>query len=192
MARSLKQLTVSNSPMPVRSHSSRRPRSTNYDVDVKIAVSIMPVKVTAHELFGPEGTPRVVVVGAGIGGIATGVKLKRAGIDTFTIYESSLGIGGTWWDNTYPGAEVDVGSHLYCFSFKPHHWTRTHARQPELQKYLEETVDEFGLRPHLRLGVTAASGTWNPDHPVAARPRELATHPAAPRSYCDLRVPCAR
>ena len=95
-----------------------------------------------------------MVVGAGFGGIATGVKLKRAGIDTFTIYESSLGVGGTWWDNTYPGAEVDVGSHLYCFSFKPHDWTRTHAKQPELQKYLEETVDEFGLRPHLRLGVT--------------------------------------
>src|SRR5437763_12451136 len=160
MARSLKQLTVSNSPMPVRSHSSRRPRSTNYDVDVKIAVSIMPVKVTAHELFGPAGTPRVVVVGAGFGGIAAGVKLERAGISTFTIYESSLGIGGTWWDNTYPGAEVDVGSHLYCFSFKPHQWTRTHARQPELQKYLEETVDEFGLRPHLRMGVTAESASW--------------------------------
>ncbi len=99
-------------------------------------------------------TPKVAVVGAGFGGIAAGVKLKRAGIDTFTIYESSLGVGGTWWDNTYPGAEVDVGSHLYCFSFKPNDWTRTHAKQPELQKYLEETVDEFGLRTHLRLGVT--------------------------------------
>jgi cation diffusion facilitator CzcD-associated flavoprotein CzcO len=89
------------------------------------------------------------------------VYLRRAGIETFTIYESSLGIGGTWWDNTYPGAEVDVGSHLYCFSFKPYDWTRTHARQPELQKYLEETVDEFGLRPHLRLGVTVESATWD-------------------------------
>ncbi len=108
-------------------------------------------------------TPRVVVVGAGFGGIAAGVKMKRAGIDTFTIYESSAGIGGTWWDNTYPGAEVDVGSHLYCFSFKPHDWSRTHARQPELQRYLEETVDEFGLRPHLRLGVTVESATWDDD-----------------------------
>jgi cation diffusion facilitator CzcD-associated flavoprotein CzcO len=106
-------------------------------------------------------TPRVVVVGAGFGGIAAGVYLRRAGIENFTIYESSLGIGGTWWDNTYPGAEVDVGSHLYCFSFKPYDWTRTHARQPELQKYLEETVDEFGLRPHLRLGVTITSAAWN-------------------------------
>lgn len=123
----------------------------------------MSVKPAVQELFGASGTPRVVVVGAGFGGIATGVKLRQAGIDTFTIYESSLGIGGTWWDNTYPGAEVDVGSHLYCFSFKPHDWTRTHARQPELQKYLEETVDEFGLRPHLRLGVEVRSATWDDD-----------------------------
>jgi cation diffusion facilitator CzcD-associated flavoprotein CzcO len=103
----------------------------------------------------------VVVVGAGFGGIAAGVELRRAGIETFTIYESSLGIGGTWWDNTYPGAEVDVGSHLYCFSFKQYDWSRTHARQAELQKYLEETVDEFGLRARLRLGVTVEGATWD-------------------------------
>ncbi|HXK22785.1 MAG TPA: NAD(P)/FAD-dependent oxidoreductase [Myxococcota bacterium] len=121
---------------------------------------------TAAELFGPAGTPKVVVVGAGFGGIAAGVKLKRAGVDTFTIYESSPGIGGTWWDNTYPGAEVDVGSHLYCFSFKPYDWTRTHARQPELQRYLEQTVDELGLRPHLRLGVGVESATWDDDRHV--------------------------
>jgi cation diffusion facilitator CzcD-associated flavoprotein CzcO len=119
------------------------------------------VRPGATELFGPAGTPRVAIVGAGFGGIAAGVKLRRAGIHTFTIYESSLGIGGTWWDNTYPGAEVDVGSHLYCFSFKPYDWSRSHARQPELQKYLEQTVDEFGLRPHLRLGVTVESATWD-------------------------------
>jgi cation diffusion facilitator CzcD-associated flavoprotein CzcO len=106
-------------------------------------------------------TPRVAVVGAGFGGIAAGVYLRRAGIETFTIYESSLGVGGTWWDNTYPGAEVDVGSHLYCFSFKQYAWTRTHARQPELQKYLEEAVDEFGLRSHLQLGVTVESARWD-------------------------------
>ena len=50
---------------------------------------------TPEQLFGPAGTPKVVVVGAGFGGIATGVKLKRAGIDTFTIYEASRGIGAS-------------------------------------------------------------------------------------------------
>jgi cation diffusion facilitator CzcD-associated flavoprotein CzcO len=124
------------------------------------------VRPTAQDLFGSAGTPKVVVVGAGFGGIAAGVKLLQAGIGTFTIYEASQGVGGTWWDNTYPGAEVDVGSHLYCFSFRPHDWTRTHARQPELQRYLEETVDERGLRPHLRLGVAVESATWDDDRHV--------------------------
>jgi cation diffusion facilitator CzcD-associated flavoprotein CzcO len=124
------------------------------------------VRASATNLFGPPETPRAVVVGAGFGGIAAGVKMKQAGIHTFTIYESSLGIGGTWWDNTYPGAEVDVGSHLYCFSFKRHDWTRTHATQSELQKYLEETVDEFGLRPHLQLGVTVQSAAWDDERHV--------------------------
>ncbi len=124
------------------------------------------MKPSAEDLFGPAGTPRVVVVGAGFGGIAAGVKMQNAGIHTFTIYESSLGIGGTWWDNTYPGAEVDVGSHLYSYSFKPYDWSRTHAKQAELQKYLEETVDEYGLRPHLRLGVAVESATWDDDRHV--------------------------
>ena len=124
------------------------------------------MRPSATELFGPSGTPRVVVVGAGIGGIAAGVKLRGAGIETFTIYESSAGVGGTWWDNTYPGAEVDVHSDLYSYSFKSYNWTRTHARQPELQSYLEETVDEFGLRPHLQLGVTVCSATWDDDRHI--------------------------
>ena len=107
------------------------------------------MRPTPEQLFGPAGTPRVVVVGAGFGGIATGVKLRQAGIHTFTIYESSLGIGGTWWDNAYPGAEVDVGSHLYCFSFKAHDWTRTHARQPGI------TIG-FGHGAHSCLGAALA------------------------------------
>jgi cation diffusion facilitator CzcD-associated flavoprotein CzcO len=124
-------------------------------------MSVAKIRLTAAELFGAAGTPRVVVIGGGFGGIAVGVKLKKAGIDTFTIYESSLGVGGTWWDNTYPGAEVDVNSNLYCYSFKSHTWTRTHAQQAELQKYLEEVVDEYDLRRHLQLGVTVEGASWD-------------------------------
>jgi cation diffusion facilitator CzcD-associated flavoprotein CzcO len=121
-------------------------------------------RVTARgdtDRFGPAGTPTVVVVGGGFGGIAAGVKLRQAGIRTFTIYEKSLGIGGTWWDNTYPGAEVDVGSHLYSYSFAPNDWTRTHAKQAELQKYLEGVVDEFELRSHFRFGVGVDRVVWD-------------------------------
>src|SRR5215207_4451886 len=75
----------------------------------------------------PGPTPQVAIVGSGFGGIAAGVKLRRAGIESFTIYERSLAVGGTWRDNTYPGCEVDTHSHLYSFSFTHPDWTRTHA-----------------------------------------------------------------
>ena len=116
---------------------------------------------SADSPFGPAGTPRVVIVGAGFGGIATGVKLKKAGIHTFTIFEKSEGPGGTWWDNRYPGAEVDVGSHLYSYSFKSYDWSRTHARQEELQGYLEEVIDDYGLRAHIRFGTIVDEAVWD-------------------------------
>ncbi len=106
-------------------------------------------------------SPSVTIIGGGFGGIAAAVKLKRAGIETFTIFEKSAGVGGTWWDNVYPGAEVDVGSHLYSYSFHRHNRSRTHARQKELQQYLEDVVDAFGLRPHLRLGTEVVRAEWD-------------------------------
>src|SRR3954465_8600070 len=101
----------------------------------------MPVEApSAEELFGPSGTPRVAIVGAGMAGISAGVLLRKGGIDTFTIYEASEPVGGTWWDNQYPGAVVDVDSYVYSFPFKRYDWSRTHARQAGLHRYLEETV----------------------------------------------------
>ena len=112
-------------------------------------------------LFGPKGTPRVAIIGAGFGGIAAGVKLKLAGIDTFRIFEKSTGLGGAWWDNTYPGAAVDTPSHLYSYSFKDYDWTCTHASRAEILKYLEEVVDEFELRPHFSFGVPVQEAAWD-------------------------------
>lgn len=111
--------------------------------------------------FGASKTPRVAIIGAGFGGICAGVKLIRAGIDTFTIFEKSDGIGGTWWENRYPGAEVDTESNLYSFSFKPYGWTRTHAGRAELLRYIDEIVDEFHLRPHLRLRTAVKKAVWD-------------------------------
>ena len=116
---------------------------------------------TARKHFGPAGTPQVAIVGGGFAGIATAVKLKKAGINTFTVFEKSEGPGGTWWDNRYPGAEVDVASHLYSYSFKSHDWTRTHAKQAELQAYLEEVLDDFDLRPHFRFSTTVRDAVWD-------------------------------
>jgi cation diffusion facilitator CzcD-associated flavoprotein CzcO len=119
------------------------------------------VTVSATDLFGPAGTPRVVVVGGGYGGIAAGVKLKKARIHTFTIYEKSDRVGGTWWDNQYPGCEVDVHSHLYSYPFKPYDWSRTHAKREELQGYLEETVSDYRLWSHFRLGTAVDRAVWD-------------------------------
>jgi cation diffusion facilitator CzcD-associated flavoprotein CzcO len=111
--------------------------------------------------FRTARSPVVVIVGSGCSGVAAGVRLRRAGIETFTIYEKSLEIGGTWRDNIYPGCEVDTPSTMYSFSFTIPGWSRTHARQADLRKYLEGVVDEFGLRPHIRTGVGVERATWD-------------------------------
>ncbi|MBQ0826534.1 flavin-containing monooxygenase [Streptomyces tagetis] len=108
----------------------------------------------------PAETTGVVIIGSGFGGIAAAVKLLRSGVSDFVILEQSEGIGGTWWDNRYPGCEVDIPSHAYSFSFMPHDWPRTHAGQPELQRYAEATVDRFGLRGHIRLGTRVEAVRW--------------------------------
>ncbi len=103
----------------------------------------------------------VAIIGGGFGGIAAAVKLLKAGIRDFTIFEQSPGPGGTWWDNRYPGCEVDIPSHAYSFSFMPYDWPRTHATQPELQAYAEAVVDRFGLRPRFRFGVRVETVAWD-------------------------------
>ena len=81
-------------------------------------------KKLSQRLFGEAGTPRIAIIGGGFGGIGLGVKLVEAGIDTFTIFEKNETFGGTWWENTYPGAEVDSPSYLYSYSFRPYDWSR--------------------------------------------------------------------
>ena len=81
----------------------------------------------------------------------------------FTIYEKSAGPGGTWFDNRYPGAQVDVHSQLYSYSFKPYDWSRTHVNQAELLTYLEEVVQEYGLWEHFRFGTTVEDVVWDGD-----------------------------
>ncbi len=112
-------------------------------------------------MFGSTNSPTVAIIGAGFGGISAAITLKIAGVTCFTIFEASTRVGGTWWDNQYPGCEVDVASHMYSFPFKRHDWSRTHAKQAELHAYLEETVAEYDLAPFLRLGVSVDRAVWD-------------------------------
>ena len=87
----------------------------------------------------------IAVIGAGPGGIAMGIQLAAAGYD-FTIFDRADGFGGTWRNNTYPGAACDVPSHFYSYSFALNpRWSKTFAQQPEILAYLEKVAADHGL-----------------------------------------------
>ncbi|MFI5427253.1 flavin-containing monooxygenase [Aeromicrobium sp. UC242_57] len=109
----------------------------------------------------PKPRPSVAVIGGGFGGIGAAVQLKEAGFDRFTVLERAEGPGGTWWHNSYPGAEVDTPSVLYSYSFMPWKWTRTHVRQAELQEYQCAVIERFGLAEHMRFGVSVDQVVWD-------------------------------
>ncbi|HEX7096757.1 MAG TPA: NAD(P)/FAD-dependent oxidoreductase [Acidimicrobiales bacterium] len=107
----------------------------------------------------------VVVIGCGESGILAGIRLSQAGIP-FTIVDKNDGPGGTWWENRYPGARVDVGSHQYCYSFEPSdHWSEYYCQQPELRDYFIGVVEKYGLGPYIRFGTTVTAIRW--DEPSA-------------------------
>lgn len=106
----------------------------------------------------------VVVLGAGFAGLAMGRALLQDGVRNFVILEQADDVGGTWRDNTYPGAACDVPSHLYSYSFRPRSdWTRAFAPQAEIQEYLKDCADAFGLRPWIRFGAYVEGARFDED-----------------------------
>jgi cation diffusion facilitator CzcD-associated flavoprotein CzcO len=104
----------------------------------------------------------VVVIGAGPGGIAAGVALKRSGLDSFAILERCDDLGGSWRDNTYPGIGVDVPSIAYQYSFaRNSQWTRLFAKGPEVLAYHRRVAEEFGLMPHIHFSTGVEREVWN-------------------------------
>jgi cation diffusion facilitator CzcD-associated flavoprotein CzcO len=109
-----------------------------------------------------------IIVGAGFSGLCAAIELRRAGIEDFLILEKADRVGGTWRDNSYPGAACDVPSHLYSYSFEPNpRWSRAYGGQPEILAYLEHCADRYGLRPHLQFAAHVeravydrATATW--------------------------------
>jgi len=103
----------------------------------------------------------VLVIGAGFSGICAGIKLLETGETDFQIVEKADGIGGTWWENRYPGAACDIPSHLYSFSFEPNpDWTRLYSPGPEIQRYAAHCVEKYGLTGHMRFGRQLVSLVW--------------------------------
>jgi len=109
---------------------------------------------------------RFVVIGAGMAGILTAIKLREAGYNDFTIYEKADSVGGTWRENTYPGLACDVPAHLYTYSFEPNpDWSHLFAPGPEIRDYFENVARKYRVTETIRFGEEVASceftsGRW--------------------------------
>ncbi len=104
----------------------------------------------------------VAVVGSGFAGLGMAIQLRRQGIEDVVVLERGDDVGGTWRDNTYPGAACDVQSHLYSFSFAPNpDWPRTYSGQPEILGYLRDVADRYGVRDRHVFGAEVTAATWD-------------------------------
>ena len=104
----------------------------------------------------------VVIVGAGFGGVAAAIELKRHAIDDVTILERAPGLGGTWHYNSYPGAACDVPSHLYSFSFAQRRdWSRLCSPQAEIRDYLHDVARKHDVMRHVHCDRTVTSCAWD-------------------------------
>ncbi|MFI8481059.1 alpha/beta hydrolase fold domain-containing protein [Pseudomonas sp. NPDC078700] len=105
---------------------------------------------------------RILIIGSGFAGLGLAIQLQKAGIDDFLILEKAEEVGGTWRDNSYPGAACDVPSHLYSFSFEPKlDWTRKFAPQAEIRSYIEHCADKYQLGRHIRFNSEVASAVYD-------------------------------
>jgi cation diffusion facilitator CzcD-associated flavoprotein CzcO len=104
----------------------------------------------------------VVIVGAGFGGVAAAIELRKYGFDDLTILEAAPGLGGTWFYNSYPGAACDVPSHLYSYSYAQRtDWPRMCSSQAEILDYLRGTARDFDIERAIVLGATVTACEWD-------------------------------
>jgi cation diffusion facilitator CzcD-associated flavoprotein CzcO len=107
---------------------------------------------------------QVAIVGTGFGAIATAIRLRKAGVEDFVMIDRAGEVGGVWRDNSYPGAAVDVKSHLYSLSSAPNpDWHNVFAERGELYAYLRDVADKFGLRRRLVLNCEVEEMRWDAD-----------------------------
>src|SRR5580704_393270 len=104
----------------------------------------------------------VLIIGGGFSGLCMAIKLREAGINSFLLIEKSDDIGGTWYDNRYPGCACDIPSHLYSFSFElSPDWSRMYPGQQEIHDYLKRVVQRYKLAPQIRLNARFHEANWD-------------------------------
>lgn len=103
----------------------------------------------------------VVIIGAGLSGILSAIRLKQAGV-AFTIVEKNADVGGTWFENAYPGCRVDNPNHMYSFSFEPNHaWPQHYSTQGVLHAYFRRVADKYELCPHIRFETSVVEAAFD-------------------------------
>ncbi|WP_053150894.1 NAD(P)/FAD-dependent oxidoreductase [Pseudomonas sp. P97.38] len=107
------------------------------------------------------GSYQVLIIGSGFGGQCAAVNLLKAGFEDFLMLERRDFFGGTWCQNTYPGAAVDVPSPLYSLSFAAYDWRQMFAGQDELHRYTQAVIERFKLRDKVRLGTNVERVEWD-------------------------------
>jgi len=148
-------------------------RMMDWIVCEEVGAEYVPMMLEEMELDGADARstgavatsdPRpVVIVGLGMSGLLAAIRLQEAGIP-YVVFEKNDGVGGTWWENSYPGARVDVGNHFYCYSFEPSDaWTEFFAQQPELQSYFQRVMEDHGVEAHTEFGVEVTGASWDDD-----------------------------
>lgn len=104
----------------------------------------------------------MVIIGAGFGGLGMAIRMLQAGRKDFVILEKSSEVGGTWRENSYPGAACDVQSHMYSFSFAPKtDWSKRYAERPEIYNYIQDTTDKFGLRHYIKFNAEVVGAAFD-------------------------------
>ncbi|WP_104103172.1 NAD(P)/FAD-dependent oxidoreductase [Arthrobacter sp. 08Y14] len=106
---------------------------------------------------------RVVIVGAGVSGLIAAINLKKAGIP-YLMLDRNERVGGTWAENRYPGARVDIPSDLYSFSFRPKNWTEYFSQRDEIFEYVRDVAAECGVLDGILFGHTVEAATWREEN----------------------------
>ncbi|PCJ19218.1 MAG: 4-hydroxyacetophenone monooxygenase [Gammaproteobacteria bacterium] len=111
---------------------------------------------------GPNQQFPIAIIGSGFAGVGMGIELRKAGIDSFTIFEREGDVGGTWRDNTYPGCACDVPSYVYSYSFEPNSkWSSIFGKSSEIQTYIKGCVKKYQLEPYFRFNEGIKSAVFD-------------------------------
>ncbi|MFT4187723.1 MAG: NAD(P)/FAD-dependent oxidoreductase [Aeromicrobium sp.] len=104
----------------------------------------------------------ILIIGTGFSGMGMAMKLREAGRTDFIVLEKADDVGGTWRDNTYPGAECDIQSHMYSFSYELNpHWSREYSGQAEIWEYMRSVAKKHDLYDVVHFGTEMTGATWD-------------------------------